>query len=212
MTRLINTKDLSVVIPQPIITLGRDDLNFNTVIKVNWLSTNTSFLDYKPKYYLFRYYGKRRKISNGVNKPAKRGYVHPVHLNGIDEPQGQGWWSGGSYNIAGELLNPRETEWPVPSSPPNQKLILPLDKHDWVYTKVPTPCAITEFRVRGSSGSSARNAYFYVAIGISLKNRRYSLDKETCPIIFGPSSTIFSLIPRPVSFETFDGWEWNIRD
>lgn len=193
--------DKAVEIPAPRLQIKINPFSGEKSMTVNWHTNNLNFLNYDPKYYLFRYRGRLRKNNEGGSK----GFVHPVHLNGATATSGSGWWKGESYYQEGGIVSPRETEWAVPVT--SAPMILPLNKNDWVYCKQPLPADIEHFRVMGCAGRNTRTAYFYLRVGLVNPDP----EANRCPVLFGPESEVFYLRPsynHEVSLWT--GWSWGI--
>lgn len=210
-------KDLAVKviqsIPEPQISLCRNEINSQD-IEASWRCGDKVFLDYNPKFYLFRYVSNRTRYKRGVGYfKANKRFRHPVHNNG-DDAITTNWWAGAEHDTGGNPLPPRVTEWVIPNE--GEKLFLHLNTVDWVRTDAlvnpesPLPKRHGgRSRFRGCSRSNTRH-YFYLCVGVQLPNT----PSNSCPITFGPRSVIFSLGENRVDLNTdptmFDKYTWKI--
>jgi hypothetical protein len=186
-TGALGSDSALIFIPSPKICLVKNVLNENT-IGAQWNYGNKEFLNYSPKYFLFRYRGKGKHNPVAV-QGRRKGFAHPVHLNGLGKEH-LSWYSGSAYNTGSPptLLFPRITEWGVPINE-GELVILDLIREDWIYAIPGFPCIKSDIRVRGGKRNKM-NAYFYLAIAIELPSG------VGCPYTFGPASVIFSLRPQ----------------
>ena len=88
----------SIYIQQHKIAITKNELGEHT-IGVKWNSANKDFLKYSPKYFLFRYRG-QGKHGNYQPTARRKGFTHPVHLNGAGK-EGSAWYAGASYTSGG---------------------------------------------------------------------------------------------------------------
>ena len=202
--RKLLTSTIQVYIPEPKVSILRNEFSVNTMV-ASWHSQNLNFLQYAPQYYLFRYKGKGKGKKTDFSESyfIPRGFCHPVHLNGVNSLNDK-WWAGGSADQFGAQLPPRITEWDIPSDQQaGTKTNLDLQKSDWVFVQNVPPCHIDDFRVRGAATRNAKNAYFKIAIGITVGN-----NISDCPVVFGPLSPTFALVPRYFMSNQWENWDW----
>jgi hypothetical protein len=179
--------------------------NGGEAIAVKWMNENKEFLNYDPKYYLFRYRGVGRHKLSGQHVVRRKGFFHPTHRNG-SSPLNKAWWGGADHDRDGHVMPARDTEWELPAE--GVELPLSINFNDWIYSMTGhLPVDRSDVKVRGGGSKYAFAAYFCIAIGI------HQSDITTgCPITFGPKSEIFSIKPRNNigGSGTFNSFGWFI--
>jgi len=196
----------SIYIPTPKVFCCFNNID-EKAVSVKWNSGDKEFLNHQPKYFLFRYRG-QGKHSGAPGPSRRRGFTHPVHLNGAGATR-NGWWSGAAFDSSETIMPAKITEWTVPVAE-GEALDLNLNVNDWSYSATGVmPTAKSNLRVHGAHHGRL-NVYFYIAIGIQLTD-----DSIGCPYTFGNPSVIFSLRPirsNPlVPYGEFDRWVWRIE-
>jgi hypothetical protein len=196
----------SIYIPTPKIYVCKNDISEQT-ISVKWHSGDKEFLNYNPKFFLFHYRGSGRHTNVSLPR-RRRGFTHPVHMNGVGAPY-PAWWGGAAYDGTNPpgILPAKITEWSVPLVD-GEATLLNMNINDWMFSATGVMPTTKEFlRVHGSKRGRL-NSYFYIAIAIEKSD-------SGCPYTFGEPSVIFSL--RPIRSSTdvlaglFDKWTWRIE-
>lgn len=194
-----------IEIPRPEISLSQSQgtYGFCQNLYAHYLpTTNSSFLNYNPKYYLFMQRSRlncRKKNINGTKytKYKPSGIFHPTHQNGINFPNGAFY--------SGTTAIPLDTEFAIANTPYTKSLINinPFQfvryspsggaiNNDWVVPSLLNfPCAITQMKIQGkktSLSSQSRSCMMFLAIGIENPDTT-----SNYPIIFGELSIPFKL-------------------
>jgi hypothetical protein len=150
-------------------------------VELTWSSLSKEFLNYNPKFYLFRYKAENKSWNDlGFKTRKSRGYRHPTHLGGTPGSK----WFGGAPEIE------RETEWSLGQE--NEWIDINFYIFEWIKleTLLVDPRKRVNFaRVRGGS-RSAHRAYFKFCIGLEKPNPT----PEEFPIFFGPMSETLAVI------------------
>lgn len=190
-----------IEIPRPEISISASQGIYGTCqdLYAHYLpTTNNTFLNYNPKYYLFIQKSRNNSIKKDINgnkyrKKKPSGIFHPTHQNGINFPNGA--FYGGTTQI------PLDTEFDIINPTPYIKTLInmnPLqfvrynatyDPNNWV---VPTlgdfPAPIWAFKIGGKRKPKGRSFLMYLAIGIENPDT-----SSNFPIIFGQLSIPFKL-------------------
>jgi hypothetical protein len=142
------TNEENVQIPTPYLNIERKLNESRAKIYVKWEAENTTFLDYNPEIWLFRYKPSNRR--NFVNPDSTRSkynkgqrWVHPTHQNG-SKHAGENKYSGDvaadviEIEVSGGLKLPitspsnylyKNTEFTLPSKGVWQEIDIEADKY-----------------------------------------------------------------------------------
>ena len=172
---------VQVIIPRPIVELLTP---VQSSPFLSWYQASKEFLNYNPKFFLFRYRG-YRNLNGKINL---KGYHHPVHLNGSTR-NGSAWWGSSSQNADGTLVPPRNTEWDID---PNEgrHIDTNINPANWFSdlggnAPIALPVPRGNQSPTGRGRMSTLRQYFRFAIGVE-----YPDVQAGCPVTFGPFSDV----------------------
>jgi hypothetical protein len=177
--------------------------NGSSNIAAKWNSSDKTFLQHNPKYYLFRYRGKGKHNVSGQSIPKRKGYFHPVHQNGANANT-SGWWASLDCDNQGRGMPGRDTEWDI--STEGNETPLTINFEDWMYivNGGSFPQQRSNLRVRSGRSTKTFMAYFCLCIAIEVPN------STGCPVVFGPASEMFAIKPRSMGSDLYDRYIWVI--
>ncbi|MEI7510102.1 MAG: hypothetical protein WCJ62_11640, partial [Flavobacterium sp.] len=185
----------TINIPTTIVKVGVTNSAYNmpNLFAYYLPTSDNSFLNYNPKYYLFMAKSKKNHIKKINDIPTNMnrlaGFYHPTHQNGINFPTGSKFYSG-------QTAIPLDSEF---SLTPNPYTLTQIGFNPFQWTRVkdgvPTwqvpilsdvsnTILVDKFKVQGKNGNkNKRSALFSLAIGIENPDTTSSN-----PILFGDLS------------------------